>query len=840
MSTTRPRKATAFEFVGYTFEPRKGALSLSYRMHFKKHAPMNFSEMVRFPVAGRTKDIPSQLLAQTLQLVHLTLGVSYYKLFVPPKIILHSKLSTEQAHFFTTLYRRGLGEFYYRNKLDPKRSPVFPASKSARPVSIDRTMRDRALVGIGGGKDSIVSLELLKEQKLPQTAFVVETGRPSSIVDQVIKISGLGRLRIHRTLDSKVLSPIQGSFNGHVPISSVFAALGTLAAVLFDYRYVIVGNEYSSSIENLRYRGEVINHQWSKSREFEELFQAYTRQFVTRGVTYFSLLRPFYEIRITQLFTRYPKYFPVFSSCNRNFKITTRQDCLWCGECPKCVFVFTMLAAFLKKQELLRIFGKNLFTQPELLTSFRDILGFGTMKPFDCVGTFEEAQAALYLASKKFKDELVFKEYLSRIQNPKKLVQQTLGLVPSTTVPAHFRFSALSNTLLLGYAREGHATKRYLEKHFTRLKIGIADARQGRNYLQRQKDFEFAVKTPGLPKKLVSIPYTTATNIFLSRNQNRVIGVTGTKGKSTTASLIYALLRAGGRSVQLVGNIGKPMLELLSQKISPETLLVAELSSYQLDDAEFSPHVAVITSLFPEHMTYHGSVEAYYEAKKNIFLNQGPQDMLVLNPRDAQVKRWAASASAKKIPFAATIPLKRKDIPLIGEHNLQNVRAAVAVAKHFGVSNAAIAKGLKNFKPLPHRLELVGTYRGITFYDDAISTTPESTVQAIESLKKVDTIFLGGEDRGYNFRDLRTALRRYAVRNVVLFPETGPRILGDKKQFNTLSTTSMRAAVAFAYEHTKSGAICLLSTASPSYTLWKDFEHKGREFQRFVRSLGRA
>jgi UDP-N-acetylmuramoylalanine--D-glutamate ligase len=840
MSTTRPRKATIFEFVGYTFEPGKGVLSLSYRMHFEKHEPMNFLEKVRFPVAGRGKNIPNELLTQTLELVHLTLGVSYYKLFVPPKVLLHSKLSAEQAHFFTTLYRRGLGEFYYRNKLDPKRSPVFPSSKSVRPVSIDRVIRDRALVGIGGGKDSIVSLELLKEQKLPQTAFVVETGRSSSIVDQVIKLSGLGTLRIHRTLDSKVLKPIEGSFNGHIPISSIFAALGMLAAVLFDYRYVIVGNEYSSSVENLRYRGEVINHQWSKSREFEELFQAYSRNFVTRGVTYFSLLRPFYEIRITELFTRYPKYFSVFSSCNRNFKITTRQDCLWCGECPKCVFMYTMLAAFLKRQELLQIFGRNLFAQPELLSSFGDILGFGTMKPFDCVGTFEEAQAALYLASKKFKNDLAITKYLSRIKNPKKLVEQTFSFVPSSTVPAHFRFSALSNTLLLGYAREGHVTKRYLEKHFTRLKIGIADASQSRTYLQKQKDFEFAVKTPGLPKKLVTIPYTTATNIFFSRNQNKVIGVTGTKGKSTTASLIYALLRAGGLPVQLVGNIGKPMLELLSHKLSKDTLLVVELSSYQLDDAEFSPHVAVITSLFPEHMTYHGSLAAYYEAKKNIFLNQGPQDALVLNPRDVQVKRWAALAPAKKIPFAASVPLKRKDIPLIGEHNLQNVRAAIAVAKHFGVSNAAIAKGLRNFKPLPHRLELVGSYRGITFYDDAISTTPESTIQAIESLKKVDTIFLGGEDRGYNFRDLRTALQRHAVRNVVLFPETGSRILTNKKKFNILSTRSMREAVAFAYKHTKAGRICLLSTASPSYTLWKDFEHKGREFQRFVRSLGRA
>jgi UDP-N-acetylmuramoylalanine--D-glutamate ligase len=191
-------------------------------------------------------------------------------------------------------------------------------------------------------------------------------------------------------------------------------------------------------------------------------------------------------------------------------------------------------------------------------------------------------------------------------------------------------------------------------------------------------------------------------------------------------------------------------------------------------------------------------------------------------------------------PFKAKIPVSKKEIPLLGAHNENNIRAAIAVAKYFNVSDSAIKKAIKNFKPLPHRLELVGTYRGITFYDDAISTTPESTIEAIKTLTGVHTIFLGGTDRGYDFRELEKTLRKHNVKNVVLFPDSGNRILKSEKGFMVLKTASMEEAVQFAYKYTKKGSICLLSTASPSYSVWKNFEEKGGIFKKEILKYSKA
>jgi len=176
-------------------------------------------------------------------------------------------------------------------------------------------------------------------------------------------------------------------------------------------------------------------------------------------------------------------------------------------------------------------------------------------------------------------------------------------------------------------------------------------------------------------------------------------------------------------------------------------------------------------------------------------------------------------------------------------HNHDNIRADATVAKLYNISDEAIKQALFTFKPLPHRLEYVGTYKDITFYDDAISTTPESTMAAIETLKNVKTIFLGGLDRGYDFAVLIESLKRYDVVNIVLFPDTGVRIkqlLENEKDYhpNIFETHDMKSAVDFAFKNTPEGCVCLLSTASPSYTLWKNFEEKGNQFQKFVKSSG--
>ena len=238
-----------------------------------------------------------------------------------------------------------------------------------------------------------------------------------------------------------------------------------------------------------------------------------------------------------------------------------------------------------------------------------------------------------------------------------------------------------------------------------------------------------------------------------------------------------------------------------------------ELSSYQLDDIKFSPDIAVITNLFPEHMDFHGSLKNYYSAKKNIYRFQKAGDHLVDRPK------------AKK----------HYQSNLLGQHNQNNIQAAVELAKILKIPPTTIEKAIATFKPLPHRLENIGTYKGITFYDDAISTTPESTIMAIKAIKNIDTIFLGGQDRGYAFDKLEKTIRQHNIKNIVLFPDSGKKMLRDKKGLNIFQASSMPKAVKFAYKHTQQGSVCLLSCASPSYSLWKNFEVKGDEFKKFVK-----
>ena len=832
-------RAKVFEFVSYRFDHKKGQIFFNYKIGFKNEKPMFFTEKIFLPKKPVLKNVPRKLLDRALSDLHIVLGISYYKLYCPPKIKLKRKLSKNQAEFWNTVYERGLGEFFFQNKINFRGLINFPSHKKASFEPLNFPRKNRALLGIGGGKDSLVAAELLRRTKTSTDAFVVETNKGNSLTDTLIEKIGIDSLAVERKLDEKILKTLPGAYNGHVPISAIFAFLGYLLAVLYDYRYIIVANEQSSNFGNVKYLGKDINHQWSKSSEFEDLFQKYTKEFLSPDITYFSMLRPYHEIRIAEMFSRERKYFPFFTSCNRNFLITKdRPQTLWCGECPKCAFAFTIFSAFLSKKDLVGIFGNNLYDDEKLAQLFADILGYGKMKPFDCVGTFEESRAALYHAKEKFKNSLMVKKFLPKIKNPEKLVAEVFRFNAAPTLPPQFVFSGLKNVAIVGYGREGKASEKYLKKRFSDLRIKILDEATDIKYLEKQNDFDFALKTPGLPKEKMTIPYTTATNLFFSQIDNLTIGVTGSKGKSTTASLIYSILKAAGKKVTLLGNIGSPMLSVLERPITPDEIFVLELSSYQLDDICYSPDIAVILNLFPEHMNYHGNAGKYYVAKKNIVNFQKPWNYFVYNGKDKELKKWTKDSRAEGVSFSdQNIPAGLKS-SLLGRHNEENIQAAVSVAKILKIPQKAVKKALAEFKTLPHRLELVGKFRGIEFYDDAISTTPESTLAALYAIPNVATIFLGGEDRGYDFSKLEKELKKRKIKNIVLFPESGKRIIRNKKGFNILETTNMSEAVNFAFKNTPAGKICLLSMASPSYSLWKNFEEKGDEFQRAIRKLG--
>ncbi|CAN5167274.1 UDP-N-acetylmuramoyl-L-alanine--D-glutamate ligase [soil metagenome] len=395
--------------------------------------------------------------------------------------------------------------------------------------------------------------------------------------------------------------------------------------------------------------------------------------------------------------------------------------------------------------------------------------------------------------------------------------------------------------LILGYGKEGKATEQYLKKSLPECEIGIADKSQGDDYLQKQSEYDIVIKTPGIQKQLMTVPYTTATNIFFAnKGIHPVIGVTGSKGKSTTASLIFHILQEAGIPAKLVGNIGNPALQELIEPPKEKTYFIYELSSYQLDDIEYSPHISIIVSLFPEHMNYHGSEENYYEAKKKIIEHVTNKDFYVYNPHYSKLHDWSMYTIATPVLFETDfVP---ESTALQGNHNLSNIRGAITVARMLNISDEVSAKAIHSFKPLPHRLQKIGEYRGITFYDDAISTTPESTIAALEAIPQVKTILLGGEDRGYKYDILAEKLQSFAVEHVVLFPETAQKIKTSFEKIafapHILETENMEKAVKFAYKHTPAGAVCMLSTAAPSYSLWQNFEEKGDQFQLSVSRLG--
>jgi len=863
---------TIFEFVSYKFEPEKKRIFFNYKVSFKKSDFILFTETINLPRVPDLKDTPQDLYKKVLQDIHLALGISYYKLYCSKKIKINYSLTEEEADFWNSFYVKGLGEFFYRNKLDPTIFPGFSFDKKEKPKNYRLERNNKFLVGVGGGKDSIVAVELLKEYGADFSTVFIETQKKSLLADKIMEKMEVKSFKLRRYLDKKIFDEEAGYYSGHVPISGIYAFLGILSAIFYHYSYFVVSNEFSSNFGNTRYKGKTINHQWSKSSEFENLFQNYVRKFISPDLLYFSLVRPFYEIRVAELFANLKKYLFDFSSCNDNFKIKPSEGKLWCGHCPKCIFVFLILSPFLSKEELISIFGKNLFTDVEILFTLRDILGFGRSKPFDCVGTYEEARAAFYMSRDKFRDDLAGEIFLPKIdpddnryffnyrkiplkiyfqgkKKPQELIKKVFRTQPSS-VPDYIKFLGMRNALILGYGKEGKLTEEYLKNNFHNLEIGIGDVKNDANYLEKQKDYDIAVRSPGIAKENLKISYTTATNIFFSYVRQipgvKIIGVTGTKGKSTTASLIYHIFKKSGKNAELLGNIGTPMLSAVMKKIKGRpaeypgcpTIFVLELSSYQLDDIKFSPDIAVVTSLFPEHMDYHYNIKNYYSAKKNIIKYQEAGDVFVFNPRNKKMANWSKQTKAKAVPFVSEKFLNDVNIPLAGKHNKENIRAAITAAKEFGIPDNKIKKAIETFKPLPHRLEFVGEFKGIKFYDDAISTTPESTIMAIKSLPKIGTIFLGGQDRGYKFSKLEKIIKKHGIKNIVLFPETGKKIFKSREGLNVLETESMEEAVKFSYRYTQKGEICLLSCASPSYSLWKNFEEKGDQFQKAVRHYG--
>lgn len=430
--------------------------------------------------------------------------------------------------------------------------------------------------------------------------------------------------------------------------------------------------------------------------------------------------------------------------------------------------------------------------------------------------------------------------------------------------------------LILGFAREGIDTLNFLLKLYPYRSFGVADRLKagdlsvkanrliskhqkqldlflGDDYLKAIKDYDVIIKSPGIPLAVIS-RYLTRGNIvtsqmkiFFDRCPGKIVGVTGTKGKSTTTSLIYAILKEANEKVHLLGNIGQPVLTSLLAATAKD-IYACELSSHQLSDLQKSPHIAVFLNIFPEHLDYYEDYKGYQKAKTSICRYQNRGDYLIYNPDSAIVKHLIKCSPAHKLPFRPADVYKyisKKDISLRGEDNLFNISAAIKVGELFNVDKDSIRQAIKNFKPLLHRLEFVGRFKRVDFYNDSLATLPEATISAINAFDgRVDTLITGGFDRGLSYLKLAKRIIRSPIKNIVFFPTTGGKIWDiinrhkmDTRHFNVLFTDKMEDAVNFGYKHTKKGAACLMSCASASFNLFKDYRARGNSFKRYVKKI---
>ena len=361
-------------------------------------------------------------------------------------------------------------------------------------------------------------------------------------------------------------------------------------------------------------------------------------------------------------------------------------------------------------------------------------------------------------------------------------------------------------------------------------------------------DYDIVIKTPGISLKdfnTKGIEITSQTDLFLSQFHAQTIGITGTKGKSTTTSLIYHLLKSSGRDAILTGNIGIPCFDVM-EDIKPESIVVYELSAHQLEYVHNSPRVGVLLNIFEEHLDHFGTMQRYTEAKLNIMRYMGEDDMAVVH-ESLMEEAW--SLFVNNIVFSLFDIDDLVDctaLPLKGEHNLLNVKAALLACYAYGIDPRELIPYLYTFKPLEHRLEPVGTFGGVTFVNDSISTIPQATISACEALGRVDFLLLGGFDRGIDYQPLVEYLKAHPVPHLLFTGKAGERMMqliakaaepsvtehSQSIEGPTLFYyTTMEEAFSYVAANAKPGDVCLLSPAASSYDQYKNFEERGRKFK---------
>lgn len=816
----------------------------------------------------------SNLSKEQLDLLIFNMGmvelISYWKAFCSPRVVIKPyALKEEQIDFYKKLYYNGLGEFFYVNGINVSQEEFLNIENYSNNYTIAQSfeVEDRYIVPIGGGKDSVVTMDLLLSANRDVVPFIIN---PRGATVDCCSIAGFSQektLTCKRVIDAHLLElNAQGCLNGHTPFSAMLAFTTLLISALTKRKYIALSNEDSASESTVK--GSEVNHQYSKSLEFENDFRAYVAKFVSEDFYYFSFLRPLSELHIAKLFSKL-SYQSVFKSCNAGSK----QN-IWCGKCPKCLFAFIILSPFVSKEELIAIFSKNLFEDKDLEEYFLQLCGERQTKPFECVGTVSEVRAALALCLRNRREDYE-NDYLMKIFQRisqadecfEKLNERVFfELSNNHNLPARdleiFSNSHLATKkaglikllkphkiAILGYGREGQSTHKLIKELLPKKEVLIADDKSPLANCTLQdsclKNCTLYIKTPGISmKKLQGLDrekITSQTDIFLQLYSNQTIGITGTKGKSTTSNLVYKILLDQGFDVLLAGNIGVPLLEIIPN-IKENTIIVAELSAHQLEFVHSSPKVSVLLNLFEEHLDHFNGYEQYKNAKYNIATKQRKNDVFIFNKNSGEICELI-----NKMPLQSNLlPFSKEEATieanyLKGEHNQMNILSAILASQEFGAKREQAEASAKNFQPLAHRLEYVTEKNGITYYNDSISTIPQATLEALKALKTVQTLILGGMDRGIDYSPIVEQIGEFEVKNIAFVGQAGRRIYKEMKEkannYNCLLSDDYKEIVSWCKANTQKEKICLLSPAASSYDMFTNFEHRGEVFKKLISEI---
>lgn len=356
---------------------------------------LSFTETLDLPKGFAKERADEPAFIRLLDITAAVLGTSYYKLRAPFDIAAPAlPLSAHERAFIQDVYENGLGEFYARNDLK-RFGKLNITSKDAQTAPQKPVLQNRILLPIGGGKDSLVSVQLLEKAGVDFTPFAVN---PKGPILTSVEAIGKDPLFVTRTLDAEMirLGQLPDYYNGHVPSTAINSMIGALVALLFGYNQIALSNERSASEGNMQFDGRETNHQHSKSVQFEQLLADTLAAATDGALTYYSLLRPYSEAKIANIFARETRFDHVFSSCNRNFRLSGNDGALWCGTCPKCLFTFIMMAPNMPKERLIGIFGQNLLANEDNRNGFAELTGLSGQKPWECVGEILEAAACLW------------------------------------------------------------------------------------------------------------------------------------------------------------------------------------------------------------------------------------------------------------------------------------------------------------------------------------------------------------------------------------------------------------------------------------------------------------